>query len=104
MSRVLLGNPTVVEHSRDPANDQIVRRERTDLQAQVTTVELPDGWGLSETMLAIERLWPWHSDSDGPDWVEADDPLVAEMISQRFTTDEHECVVGRPKRWNEGAR
>lgn len=46
------------------------KRERIDLHNQVTTVEFPDGISLVDAVRNVRDLWPWHSDADGPEWVE----------------------------------
>jgi hypothetical protein len=101
MSLVYLGNAQVLEHFRD-SDGVVKRRDRIDLQAQVTTVHFPDDWSLGERLESLRKLWPWHSDTDGPEWVESDDELLATAIASQYTTKDHECRQGRPEGWNEG--
>lgn len=99
---VHLGNTAVVEKFRDHSDNEVKVRARPDLRNQITEVHLPDGTGLIDTVRNIADLWQWHSDADGPEWVESSDPIVAVAVAEHFTTDDHECVVGRPDGWNEG--
>jgi hypothetical protein len=105
---ILLGNTAPVESVRieDPeTGDSVVERnDRSDLGNTITTVTLPDDppMKLVEVLQAVQNLWPWHSDADGPEWVESDDSVLAGHIADHFTTDTHESVVGRPKGWKEG--
>lgn len=121
---ILLGNTAVVEvikrprretdppemasngtELRDGVEVEIVsdRIQRGDLGNRITTVEFPDELdGDLETQLGhIRHLWPYHSDTDGPEWVESADDLLAGAVARVFTTAAHECVVGRPTDWAE---
>ncbi len=102
---VILGNTDVIESRQDPETGETQRTPMPRLGNQVTTVEFPDNTdGHAEIQLAqIVDLWPYHSDADGPEWVETDDDLLGQLIARRFTTDTHKCQVGRPKGWKEGA-
>lgn len=53
----------------------------------------------SEVVRLVADLWPYHSDSDGPEWVECDSEQYARAIADEFTYGGHECVVGRPDDW-----
>lgn len=100
---VRLGNAQVIEFYRDPDDDTVKRRDRIDLQARVTEMQIPSSFTLAEGIAAVQTMWPWHSDTDGPEWVESDDPIIARAVSEQFTSDTHRCVIGRPDGWNEGS-
>jgi len=101
---ITLGNTSVVASSQDEETGEVIREKRGDLGNQITTFEFPDNIdGQTEIQLAhVVDAWPYHSDADGPEWVESEDELLAQLIARRFTTDSHKCQVGRPKNWKEG--
>lgn len=106
---LLLGNTAVVEVIKTEEIDDNgtvtsvteERVKRPKLGNQITTVEFVPGMKLSEKLAAVESLWPKHSD-DLPEWVESDDSALAGVVADQFTTDDHECRVGRPSGWKEG--
>lgn len=107
---VLLGNTAVAEVHRVD-KDKLERKTRSDLGNQVTRVSFPDDPPVrtSEALTTIRDLWPWHSDSDGPEWVEVENDedgaageRLAALIADEYTVDGHVCKVGRPKSWKEG--
>jgi len=97
--RVLLGNPAAKEAYRD-ADGEL--RHRPVEGARVTTVVIPDSYGLLEAVTAVvahDGVWNNHSQGDlvtdtKPDWVESDDDALALLLSQSLG-----CPVGRPKKW-----
>lgn len=101
---ITLGNTAVVASTQDDETGEVIRTKRGDLGNQTTTVEFPDNLdGQTEVQLAhVVDLWSYHSDADGPEWVETDDDLLAQLVARRFTSDSHTCRVGRPKGWKEG--
>lgn len=101
MLLLLLGNTRVVEKFRE-RGDTLRKRKRPDLRNQVTYVHFPDGTSLVDAVKNVVDLWPWHSDADGPEWVESDDELLARAVAEHFTTGDHTCVIGRPDGWNQG--
>lgn len=97
---ITLGNtaPIEVVKADDGSEDRV---DRSDLGNTTTTVSFPDGWDLNEQLQAVGNLWSYHSD-DPPEWVESDDDLLAQVVARNFTSDGHECAVGRPSGWKEG--
>jgi hypothetical protein len=64
---------------------------------RVTTVHLPDRLSVEEVLRSLfdaNGLWPVHSDSQFPDWVECSDEAIADAISVRA-----DCPIGRPADW-----
>jgi hypothetical protein len=55
----------------------------------------------SDVVAVVREAWPFHSDADGPEWVECDEESWARAIADEFTVGEHSCVVGRPKGWKD---
>jgi hypothetical protein len=53
----------------------------------------------SEVVTLVKRAWPFHSDANGPEWVECEDEKIARAISDEFTYGFHQCPVGRPADW-----
>lgn len=101
---LLLGNTAPVDSVRG-ADDELTRTSRPDLGNRITTVSLPEDAPMppSEVLRSVRDLWPWHSDADGPEWVECDDDeALAGVVAAEFTTPDHACSVGRPKGWEEG--
>lgn len=121
---ILLGNTAVVEVIKRPRREtdppematagteiregvevEIVadRVTREDLGNRITNVEFPDDLDgdLGTQLGHVQHLWPYHSDADGPEWVETHDDLLAAAIARVFTTGSHECVIGRPEGWAE---
>lgn len=106
-----LGNTAAIEKHEieDPATGaiEIEKVDRADLGNAVTTVVFPDEGAprIVEALQTVKNLWPWHSDADGPEWVEAEDDdaafaaKVADLVAEEFTTDTHACAVGRPADW-----
>lgn len=104
-----LGNTAVVEvfKERDPKSEiegaeKEVRVERSDLGNQITNVNFPEGTPDDEMLVHVRQLWPYHSDADGPEWVECEDEHLANSVARMFTNETHECQVGRPSGWQEG--
>lgn len=102
---VLLGNSAVVQVLPREGDDgerlADERVDRSDLGNRTTTVRFPTDVPFEERIAQVRQLWPYHSDADGPEWVESDDTTLAEVIASAFTTDSHTCRVGRPKSWKE---
>ena len=107
ITTLLLGNTAVVEvrTNEDPKTGERLpdeRIDRSDLGNRTTTVRFPQDVPLDTRVQHVRELWPYHSDADGPEWVESDDdPLLAELVARNFTTETHTCTVGRPKGWKE---
>lgn len=115
-SAELIGN---VSPEGQAGPDQLVKVTRPDLGNQITYVDIPDvdylpaksGPGnmehvwrplrASEIVAIVNAKWNYHSDSDGPEWVECENEAVARAIADEFTWGDHECVVGRPDGWEE---
>lgn len=105
--QLILGNTAVatVVKQADPDDEEReveVRTSMPELGNQLTIVDPPDGTPDDEVLAAVRSLWPYHSDADGPEWVECDDAHIAESVARMFTTEEHTCAVGRPDDWQEG--
>lgn len=99
--RVLLGNSAAKEAVPDGKGGF----KHRDLDGnRVTTVQIPDSYSLLEqvqVVIAQDGVWSNHSrganvEDSVPDWVEADDPFLAELIARQLG-----CKVGRPKSWKE---
>lgn len=110
---LVLGNTAVVEVFKKPdpeagtgdvpeGAEVDVRVAREDLGNQLTNVSFPEGLHDDEMLAHVRQLWPYHSDADGPEWVECDDAHFAESVARLFTNDNHTCQVGRPDGWQEG--
>ncbi len=102
MATLQLGNTAPVEIVKTETGRKVTqsRKKRGDLGDQVTTVSFPAGMDLAEQLAAVTSLWESHSD-EPPQWADSDDGLLAEVVARKFTTGDHECVVGRPKSWKE---
>jgi len=101
--QVLLGNSAAKEAYRD-ADGKVCHRPIEG--RRVTRVVIPDSYTLMEkvrTVIDQDGVWNHHSRGDNvrdssPDWVEADDEMVAQIIAQELG-----CRVGRPKTWKADA-
>ena len=63
----------------------------------ITTANIPDSYTMSErlrTLFHADGLWPQHSTSFRPAWVECDDAAMAEAVSEHVG-----CPIGRPDDW-----
>lgn len=99
MATVLLGNTAPIETVRpNPAVDVY---EKIDLPvaAAITTYRIPDDVKLAEAIKTVSDTFNEYHSHDLPEWVESDDPVLAQALAQQFTTEEHSCVVGRPDTW-----
>lgn len=97
--RVLIGN-SAAKHAPNGVVENLDGR-------RITTVNIPNldnGWTLMEQLRAVvdpDGVWNNHSQGpnvhdSAPDWVEADDPALAQLIASAL-----HCPVGRPKNWVE---
>lgn len=97
--QVRIGNSAAKEAWRD---DEGRLHHRPVDGARVTTVTIPDTYTLLEQVTAVvspDGVWNNHSQGDQvsdtvPDWVEADNPAVAELVASALG-----CPVGRPAKW-----
>jgi hypothetical protein len=97
MPTIQLGNTAVLEPFKpDEGTNETEYRKRADLGQRVTTISIPAGWDLEETLRTVRLLWG-NVSQEAPAWVEADDELV-----QRAVGDALGCDEGRPKNWKEG--
>ena len=82
MPTVILGNPAALDGGRVLDGKQI------------TTVNIPTDYTPAECLATIadgDGVWRNHSGASAPEWVESDDPDLAEAISAHYG-----CPIGRP--------
>ena len=88
---VQLGNVAPLEARPGDEKDKPLKGQR------VTSVTVPAGVPLSESLRTVSDLWPRHS-SQPPAWVEADDKTFESLLAAEF-----DCRTGRPRGWKESA-
>ena len=109
----LVENQPTSNRERGPA--QLVVVQRPDLGNRVVEVGVPAfdwlparaGQGshewrtfkTSEIVAMVSAAWPYHSDADGPEWVECADEGVCRAIADEYTHSGHTCEIGRPDGW-----
>ena len=63
----------------------------------------PDERRYAIGLLEIQSLWFGVHSNDPPEWVESSDEGFAEILAEYYTTQSHECAVGRPDDWEDAA-
>lgn len=64
-----------------------------------TIFAVPTGIPLMEAAITITRVYEERQSDDPPEWVESDSEALALLLADHWTTEDHECTVGRPANW-----
>ena len=75
-----------------PAVTEIQFPVRDDKGKAVPEIGLLDA---IQTIVGPGGAWSYHSD-DNPEWVDSDDPVLAEALCNEFNSRGGTCVVGEP--------
>lgn len=67
----------------------------------ITTLSVPAGMRLSEALVSVSNAYRTHHSDDPPEWVVSSEPLLARLLAEEFTSEGHECIVGRPDSWTD---
>ena len=87
MPTVRYGNPQTIDH----------RTGAAVAGQQVTTSHIDPSYPLERAVLALthaDGAWAAHSAAAAPDWVESDDPELAEALAAHWG-----CPIGCPDDW-----
>lgn len=73
-------------------------------EPSITRVDVPEGRSRLEALREIVDLWAsmggaHAAEDDRPEWVESDDPALADLLAEHWTDEDHGCAVGRPDGW-----